>query len=657
MLGDPPSDEPAADPQFPACLASCRFPHRCPRCWTMRRRGETGVTFYSVRGEILSALRLARGPRAGPCHGPPADRRGLCRGRADPDHRRHLAGLLRRLLRRPICRPAAGAGLDPGRDRRQGGLSRPAAPPARRLRRGGGGRRRRSRRLPRRRRRASSPRSACMAAWPRSRRCRRSRSISGRFGPAELCYLQFSSGSTRLPHGVEITQRALMANLAGITGPAGLDVVAGDRAVTWLPLYHDMGLVGFMLAPLSSQLSVDYLTPRDFARRPTAVADADLAQPRHHLLQPELRLRPRHAPRRQPGAGRPRPVELARRRHRRRHDPARRARPLRRDLRAGGLRPQGLHPELRHGRGLPRHHLRPLGTGVRIDAIDRAALADSQRAVPAADRRTSGARGASCSAARSLPGHRLEVRGEDGRSLPDRGVGRIFVRGPERHGGLFRQPEATREVLSADGWLDTGDLGYMLDGRDRHHRPRQGPDHRQRPQHLAAGHRMGGRDAPPWLRRGDVAAFSIDDGRRRARRGGGAGASAAGEAERAQALARDVAGAVQRTAAVDCDVDAGAADHGPAADLVGQARRARAPRRTTRRPLRAQDPLAGAVPRLARRSSRIAADAARSRSPAPRASSAPIVVAGPGRAGWRSAHADPPLVAAALAARVSRPTW
>src|SRR5437868_358579 len=63
-------------------------------------------------------------------------------------------------------------------------------------------------------------------------------------GAADLCYIQFSSGSTRHPHGVEITQSALMANLAGITGPGGLDLVAGDRALSWLPLYHDMGLIG-----------------------------------------------------------------------------------------------------------------------------------------------------------------------------------------------------------------------------------------------------------------------------------------------------------------------------------------------------------------------------------------------------------------------------
>ena len=63
-----------------------------------------------------------------------------------------------------------------------------------------------------------------------------------------------------------------------------------------------------------------------------------------------------------------------------------------------------------------------------------------------------------------LPGHQLEVRDEAGSVLADRAVGRIFVKGPSVMPGYFGEPEASREVLSPDGWLDTGDLGYMLDG-------------------------------------------------------------------------------------------------------------------------------------------------------------------------------------------------
>src|SRR5207244_2598139 len=64
--------------------------------------------------------------------------------------------------------------------------------------------------------------------------------------PDNTCYLQFSSGSTRFPTGVVVTHRALMANAVAITRD-GLQVLPTDRAVSWLPLYHDMGLIGFLL--------------------------------------------------------------------------------------------------------------------------------------------------------------------------------------------------------------------------------------------------------------------------------------------------------------------------------------------------------------------------------------------------------------------------
>ena len=82
-----------------------------------------------------------------------------------------------------------------------------------------------------------------------------------------LCYLQFSSGSTRFPLGVAVTQKALMANLIAV-GRHGLGVVAADRTVSWLPLYHDMGLVGMLLNSMAFQVSVDLLPTGAFVRRP-----------------------------------------------------------------------------------------------------------------------------------------------------------------------------------------------------------------------------------------------------------------------------------------------------------------------------------------------------------------------------------------------------
>jgi fatty-acyl-CoA synthase len=102
----------------------------------------------------------------------------------------------------------------------------------------------------------------------------------------------------------------------------------------------------------------------------------------------------------------------------------------------------------------------PLGQGLGVESLDITRLERENLAVHAAN--ASRARDfARCGPA--LPDHRLEVRGEDGTVLPERGVGRIFASGPSLMKGYFRQPEETERVLSADGWLDTGDIGF-LDG-------------------------------------------------------------------------------------------------------------------------------------------------------------------------------------------------
>ncbi len=90
-------------------------------------------------------------------------------------------------------------------------------------------------------------------------------------GPDDIAYLQYSSGSTRFPHGVAITHRALMSNLAAHS--IGMKVVESDRCISWLPWYHDMGLVGCLLSPVANQVSTDYLKTEDFARRPLAWLD------------------------------------------------------------------------------------------------------------------------------------------------------------------------------------------------------------------------------------------------------------------------------------------------------------------------------------------------------------------------------------------------
>jgi len=94
--------------------------------------------------------------------------------------------------------------------------------------------------------------------------------VSDRLQPSgsnELAYLQYTSGSTRFPRGVMITQETVMNNLSSIS-KYGAKLRPGDRSMSWLPFFHDMGLVGLVLAPMAAQISVDYLSTRDFAMRP-----------------------------------------------------------------------------------------------------------------------------------------------------------------------------------------------------------------------------------------------------------------------------------------------------------------------------------------------------------------------------------------------------
>ena len=370
-------------------------------------------------------------------------------------------------------------------------------------------------------------------------------------GPADLSYIQFSSGSTRHPHGVQISQRALMANLQGMTGPAGLDVVPGDRAVSWLPLYHDMGLIGFLMGPLSSQLAIDYLTPRDFARRPMQWLNI-ISRNRGSISY-------------SPSFG----YDLSMRRG---------AMQVPADLdlscwRRAGIGGDMIRPEVLHRFAdafepsgfdrkafIPSYGMAevclaitfsPQGAGVRTDIVDRIALADQQRAVPAADPLDGQRARSFVLCGRVLPGHVLEVRGPDGRLLADREVGRIFIQGPSVMPGYFGEPEATREVLTDDGWLDTGDLGYWLNGEIV-------VTGRAKDLIIINGRNVWPQDiewaieAKRIVKNGDAAAFSIDtgDGERVVV---AVLARVSGEEARA-ALARDVAGAVREAIAVDCDV-------------------------------------------------------------------------------------------------------
>jgi fatty-acyl-CoA synthase len=277
--------------------------------------------------------------------------------------------------------------------------------------------------------------------------------------PGGLCYLQYSSGSTRFPVGVAVSQSALMANIAAIGGPDGLGVTAKDRAVSWLPLYHDMGLVGMLLTGMAFQVSIDLLPTSAFVRRPGLWLE--MISKHHGSIS--------YAPTfgydlaaRRAAAHAPEGLDLSSWRIAGVGGDMIRPGPLRAFAEAfagAGFDPAAFVASYGMAEATLALTLSPPGAGLRTDIADLAKLESADLASPAQGGRR-GREFALCG--RVLAGHRLEVRNSDGKAVGERRVGRIFAKGPSLMKAYFGAPEETRRVLADDGWLDTGDLGYRL---------------------------------------------------------------------------------------------------------------------------------------------------------------------------------------------------
>lgn len=278
-------------------------------------------------------------------------------------------------------------------------------------------------------------------------------------GPDEISYLQYTSGSTGFPRGVVITQRIVMANLFGVANH-GVDMRADDRCVSWLPFYHDMGLVGCMMALVATQRSVDYIDTRDFAMRPRRWLELMTSSRATIAFSPPFgfelcsrRIRAEDVARYDLSAWRVAGVG---------------AEPIHAEtltrfaelLAPAGFDPRAFVPCYGMAESSLAISFMPLQHGVVVDWVDADDLAENLHATPVEPGK--GAGFVRCGVA--MPGHEIEILDEQDKVLPDFHVGLIKVRGPSVMTGYFRLPEETKQALSPDGWLDTGDIGYMVDG-------------------------------------------------------------------------------------------------------------------------------------------------------------------------------------------------
>lgn len=275
----------------------------------------------------------------------------------------------------------------------------------------------------------------------------------------DIAFLQYTSGSTGAPKGVTLTYANLMANIRSMVAAA--EVQPGDFMVSWLPLYHDMGLIGAWMAPLYFGVPVAVMSPLAFLSRPARwlqaidrhratlspapnfayelalrkIADADLKGVDLSCWRAALNgAEPVHADTLEKFAAR---------------------------FAAYGFRREAFMPVYGLAEATLAISIPKCGRGYRVDRVARDAFESVGRATPAtADQPALEFVGA------GGPLNEVEVRivGNDGRDAGERAEGRLWFRGPSATRGYFRNAEATEQIMRGDGWLDSGDLAYWADG-------------------------------------------------------------------------------------------------------------------------------------------------------------------------------------------------
>jgi fatty-acyl-CoA synthase len=276
-----------------------------------------------------------------------------------------------------------------------------------------------------------------------------------------LAILQFTSGSTAAPKGVMLPDRCVGTNIDAIV--AGAAITHADRAVSWLPLYHDMGLIGLLLAPMLNGFELVLGAPQDFLAAPSSWLEW-ISHFRGTIT-----------------AGPNFSYALA-------------ARALRR---AGGLDlsswrlalngadmvdPDGVEAFSAAARpwGFSATAAAPVfgmaeatlgvtfpapGTGMTVDRVDRVVLEHEHRAVPSlAEANGKSTTRRLARLGRPLPGFALRItEPSTGDVRSEREVGELELRGPSVTPGYYRNPDANAAAFH-DGWLRTGDLAYLVDG-------------------------------------------------------------------------------------------------------------------------------------------------------------------------------------------------
>ena len=275
----------------------------------------------------------------------------------------------------------------------------------------------------------------------------------------DTAMLQYTSGSTGDPKGVILSHDNLLANIR-VMGAAAA-VTSSDRFLSWLPLYHDMGLIGAWLATMYHAVPLVLMPPTSFLSRPSRWLWAI------HRHRATISAGPNFAY--EIVASKVRDEDLAGLDLRSWRLAFNGAEPVRAATLARfanrfveyGFDRRALTPVYGLAESAVGLAFPPLGRGPLVECIDPLALARDGIARLSSDRAKSMLEVVSCG--RPLAGHEIRIVDDAGREAPARTEGRVEFRGPSATAGYHRNPDATARLFRGN-WLDTGDMGYIAGG-------------------------------------------------------------------------------------------------------------------------------------------------------------------------------------------------